>query len=227
MSNLNQKKHPSQNQPLIVVLLGPPGSGKGTQAVRLAKELGIPHISTGDLFRENIRQGTELGLKAQKYIDQGKLGPDELVFDMLFERVSQPDCQKGYILDGVPRTLNQAEVFTKRIEGKTNLNVITLRVSDEILIKRISGRLICKNCQYTYHKDFSPPKEKGICDRCGGELYQRVDDKEEVVRERLRVYHTQTAPVIDFFRKKGFTHEVDGEKNPEEVFAALKKLVKQ
>lgn len=212
-------------KPLVLLLLGPPGSGKGTQAGRLSKELGIPHISTGDLFRDHIQRGTALGVEAKKYIDKGRLGPDELVFDMLFDRIARSDCQKGYLLDGFPRTIPQAEVLEEYLKDKAHLKVVALAVPDEALIKRISGRLSCKNCHQLYHTEFAPPQSKGVCDKCGGDLYQRTDDKEDVVRERLRVYHQQTEPVLHFYKAKGFIDEVNGMQTSDQVFAQLKQII--
>lgn len=206
----------------IVILLGPPGSGKGTQAVRLSKELGIPHISTGDLFRENISKNTELGKRAKEYTNAGKLVPDELVLDMLFDRVSRPDSSKGYLLDGAPRTLPQAEAFAKHISANADLIVLNLDVPDDIIVKRAEGRLTCEKCGNVFNRYFSPPTQEGVCDKCKGKLIQRPDDKAEVVQERLRVYHAQTKPLIDYYAKKGLLQTVDGTRSPDEVFQALR-----
>jgi adenylate kinase len=214
------KSNPGQVK--VVILLGPPGSGKGTQAVRLTKELGIPHISTGDLFRENMSKDTELGQRAKSFINAGKLVPDELVLEMLFDRVSRPDCAKGYLLDGFPRTLAQAEALEKHLAPNTDLVVLDLEVPDEIIVKRASGRLTCKDCASVYNRYFSPPAKEGVCDKCGGELVQRPDDRAEVVEERLRVYHSQTKPLVDFYAKKGVLKRVDGTQSPDQVFEALK-----
>lgn len=205
----------------VVILLGPPGSGKGTQAVRLSKELGIPHISTGDLFRENLKQNTDLGKKAKGFMDQGQLVPDELVLEMLFDRVSKPDCAKGYLLDGFPRTIPQAEALDRRLSPQADVVALHLQVADESIIKRMAGRLTCKKCGHIQHKDTSPPKQEGICDKCGGELYQRPDDAREVVEERLKVYHKQTKPLIQYYQKKGILAEVNGENAPDIVFKDL------
>lgn len=202
----------------VVILLGPPGSGKGTQAVRLTKELGIPHISTGDLFRENISKNTELGKRAKTYMDAGKLVPDEVVLDMLFDRVSRDDTKTGYLLDGFPRTLPQAEALDKHLGSSVDLIVVSLEVPDEVIVKRAEGRLTCKNCGNIHNKYFSPPAEDGKCDKCGGELFQRPDDKAEVVEERLRVYHAQTKPLVEYYNKKGVLRSFDGTKSPDEVF---------
>lgn len=206
----------------VVILLGPPGSGKGTQAVRLTKELGIPHISTGDLFRENMSKDTELGKRAKSYINSGKLVPDELVLEMLFDRVSRPDAANGYLLDGFPRTLPQAEALDKHLGMNTNLVVLDLEVPDEVIVKRAEGRLTCKGCGSVYNRHFSPPAKEGVCDKCGGELIQRPDDRAEVVQERLRVYHNQTKPLVEYYAKKGVLSHVDGTQSPDQVFEALK-----
>lgn len=217
----------NKGQVKVVILLGPPGSGKGTQAVRLTKELGIPHISTGDLFRENISKDTELGKRAKTFMNAGKLVPDEVVLDMLFDRVSRPDCAKGYLLDGFPRTLPQAEALDKHLAANTDLIVLDLEVPDEMIVKRAEGRLTCKSCGSVYNKYFSPPAKEGVCDKCGGELVQRPDDKAEVVQERLRVYHDQTQPLVAYYDKKGVLTRVDGTKSPDEVFEALKAALKR
>lgn len=211
---------PSPNK-TVIILLGPPGSGKGTQAGGLTKELGIPHISTGDLFRENISKGTELGKKAKAYIDAGKLTPDELVIDMLFDRVAKPDCAKGYLLDGFPRTIPQAEALDAKLDKNSKLVVLNLNVSDELIFKRIEGRLSCKNCGHIHNKYFSAPAKEGICDKCGSPLVQRSDDKAEVVKERLRVYHEQTEPLVSYYSKKGVLANVNGESAPEVVAKEL------
>jgi adenylate kinase len=206
----------------VVILLGPPGSGKGTQAVRLTKELGIPHISTGDLFRENISKDTELGKRAKSYMNTGKLVPDEVVLDMLFDRVSKPDAQDGYLLDGFPRTVPQAEALNKHLSGITDFVVLDLVVPDEIIFKRAEGRLTCKSCGNIHNRYFSPPAKEGVCNKCESELFQRPDDKAEVVQERLRVYHEQTQPLVEYYDKKGLLKRVDGTKSPDEVFESLK-----
>jgi adenylate kinase len=205
----------------VIILLGPPGSGKGTQAVRLAKQLNIPHISTGDLFRENLSKQTDLGKKVKTFMDSGHLVPDELVLDMLFDRVSKQDCVAGYLLDGFPRTIPQAQSFDAHLSPNDELIVLNLDVADDVIIKRIAGRLSCKSCGAIQHKDFSPPKVEGKCDKCGGELFQRPDDKPEVVKERLRVYHTQTKPLIEYYAKKNVLHTVNGEQTPDTVAQEL------
>ncbi|HED64623.1 MAG TPA: adenylate kinase [Planctomycetes bacterium] len=205
----------------LLILLGAPGAGKGTQAVRLSAALGMPHISTGDLFRANLRDATPIGMKAKEYMDAGKLVPDEIVLDMLFERVAAPDCAEGYLLDGFPRTLPQAQALEGRLGPQDKVTVLELRVPDEAIVGRAAGRLVCRKCGATQHREFSPPKTEGVCDACGGELYQRRDDTPEVVRERLRVYHEQTAPLVDFYSAKGLLASVDGSKSPDEVFQEL------
>lgn len=199
------------NEQHVVILLGPPGSGKGTQAKRVTQELNIPHISTGDILRENIKSETELGRRAKEFMNAGRLVPDALVLDMLFERVRRKDCKSGYLLDGFPRTIPQAESLDQFLESKVHLVAINLAVSDEIIVKRISGRLSCTVCGHVHNRFLSPPKLEGICDLCGGELIQRPDDRSEVVKERLLVYAKQTAPLIDYYERKGILHTIDGE----------------
>lgn len=201
----------------VIILLGPPGSGKGTQAVRLSKELNIPHISTGDLFRENLGKGTDLGKKAKSYIEAGQLVPDEVVLDMLFDRVSRPDCANGYLLDGFPRTIPQAEAFEKHLNPNTKVIALNLDVKDETIIQRIANRLTCKQCGNIQ----STSENSQECIKCQGELFQRADDKPEVVKERLRVYHEQTEPLIDFYQNKGVLVDINGENAPDKVFQDL------
>lgn len=211
--------------PRIVILMGAPGAGKGTQAKRLSASRGLVHISTGDLFRENLANETELGKKVKGTMESGELVPDELVLDMLFERVSRPDCEGGYLLDGFPRTLPQAEAFEERLGADAELIVPNLEVRTETIVRRASGRLICKPCGHIQHIEFSPPKVAGRCDECGGELIQRKDDQPDVVRERLRVYEEQTAPLVDFYQTRGVLHPVDGERDADLVFADVEALV--
>lgn len=206
---------------LVVVLLGPPGSGKGTQASQLCQKLGITHISTGDIFRENIKNKTPLGEKANDYISKGQLVPDGVTLDMLQARVAKPDCTKGYLLDGFPRTVAQAEALDKRLPAQAEVVVLNLTVPDDVIIQRATGRLLCRSCDNIQHRTFSPPKKAGICDRCGGELYTRADDAESVVRERLTVYHKQTAPVVAYYRERDMLQEVNGEQAPAKVFDEL------
>ena len=213
--------------PQVVILLGPPGSGKGTQAIRLSKELAIPHISTGDLFRENMSKNTVLGARAKNYINEGKLVPDDLVLDMLFSRVSQPDSAKGYLLDGFPRTVPQAEALEKQLQNKATLTVLDLEVPDEMIIKRAIGRLTCQECGQLYNTYFSPPNNENLCDLCNTPLSKRADDTTEVVQERLKVYHDQTKPVEIFYEKKGVLHRVDGTKSPDDVYKSLVEQLKK
>ncbi|GGR53135.1 MULTISPECIES: adenylate kinase [Streptomyces] len=186
-----------------IVLVGPPGAGKGTQAVRLAEKLGIPHISTGDLFRANISRQTELGKLAKSYMDAGNLVPDEVTIAMAKDRMEQQDAEKGFLLDGFPRNVSQAEALDQllRDEQMTLDAVLDLEVPEDEVVKRIAGRRICRNdSSHVFHVTYSPPKQEGVCDVCGGELYQRDDDSEDTVRKRLEVYHTQTEPIIDYYK---------------------------
>jgi adenylate kinase len=202
-----------------IVFLGPPGAGKGTQAKILIERYGIPQISTGDMLREHRAKGTELGKKAQEYMDKGQLVPDEIILGMVKERLSQPDCQKGFILDGFPRTVAQAEALDKLLSemGRKLDFALALIVPDDLLVERLTGRRTCKNCGMMYHIKYKPPKVEGKCDVCGGELYQRPDDNEETVRNRLKVYHEQTAPLIEYYKNKGILREIDGSKSIEEI----------
>lgn len=211
-------------QTQVVILLGPPGAGKGSQAAFIKEKVEMPHISTGDLLRENLKNGTELGKKAQKYMDEGQLVPDELIFDMLFARVEKPDCKKGYILDGFPRNIPQAEALQKRLSD-TQLVAINLDVPDKEIIERITKRQICRSCQMPYHLVFSPPKNSGKCDKCKGELYQRSDDTKEVVENRLKVYHEQTAPLVDFYKKQKNLHVISGQHTPADTSAKILKIL--
>ena len=211
----------TEEKPLLVIMMGPPGAGKGTQAVRLAKQFDLPHISTGDLFRKNLKEGTPLGLQVKGILDAGDLVPDDIVVDMLFDRIAQKDCHKGFLLDGFPRTIPQAEVLSSKTDGKFNVVVLDLRVADSEIVKRITGRLMCKECGNIQHKSYSPPAKEGLCDACGGELYQRSDDTEEVVKNRLDAYHKQTTPLIGYYDKQSILYSVQGESAPEEVFQNL------
>lgn len=195
-----------------IVLLGAPGAGKGTQADILCKEMNLAHIASGDLFRQALDQKTELGLLAKSYMEAGKLVPDEITIKMILERVSQPDCASGCLFDGFPRTLEQAKALDRAFaeQGGKIDKVIYIKVAEEELVKRLSGRWICRNCQTPYHIVSSPPKVPGKCDKCGAELYQRPDDTEETVRERLKVFSTQTMPIINYYRKQNKLVEVDG-----------------
>lgn len=206
-----------------IVLLGPPGAGKGTQAVKLVDKYNIPHISTGDIFRKNLKEKTELGLKAKEYMDKGLLVPDNLVVDIVKDRLMENDCNNGFLLDGFPRTVEQAEALEKELENlKINLNgVINIEVKDETLIDRLTGRLVCKSCGATYNAKFNKPKKDKVCDICGGELYTREDDKEDTVKNRLKVYKNQTQPLIDYYEKKGMLTTIDGELGSDIVFVKI------
>lgn len=206
-----------------IIMLGAPGAGKGTQAKKIAAKYEIPHISTGDIFRANIKNGTELGKKAKTYMDQGLLVPDELVVDLVVDRVNQDDCTKGYVLDGFPRTIPQAEALDKALESMDQKMdyAIDINVPDENIVNRMSGRRACVDCGATYHIVHAPTKEEGICDNCGGELILRDDDKPETVQKRLAVYHEQTQPLIDYYTEKGILKTVDGTVDLENVFKAI------
>jgi len=201
------------------ILLGPPGAGKGTQADTIVKEFSIPHISTGDIFRKNIKEGTVLGKKAKEYMDQGLLVPDELTVELVKDRLLDEDCKNGFLLDGFPRTIFQADALEKAL---TSMNqhldyVINIEVKKELLVERAVGRRVCKDCGQTYHMIFNKPKKEGICDNCGSELLQRKDDTEETVSKRINVYQEQTEPLIDYYTKKNIIVNVDGEKPIAEV----------
>ncbi len=206
-----------------IIMLGAPGAGKGTQAKKIAERYGLPHVSTGDIFRAKIKNGTELGMEAKKYMDQGMLVPDELTVKILLDRVAQEDCKNGYILDGFPRTIPQAEVLDKALTelGDKIDYAVNVHVPDENIVNRMSGRRACVSCGGTYHVVYAPTKKEGICDACGGELILRDDDKPETVQKRLAVYHEQTQPLIDFYQNKGILVEVDGTKEMAEVFEAI------
>ncbi len=206
-----------------IIMLGAPGAGKGTQAQMIAEKYGLPHISTGDIFRANIKNGTDLGKEAKTYMDQGKLVPDELTVRILLDRVAQADCQNGYVLDGFPRTIPQAEVLDEELTklGDKIDYAINVDVPDENIIKRMSGRRACLKCGATYHIVHVPPKQEGICDKCGSELVLRDDDKPETVEKRLNVYHEQTQPLIDYYTKKNVLRTVDGTVDKEDVFKAI------
>jgi len=202
-----------------LILVGGPGSGKGTQAKQLQSHLGLTHIASGDLFRENLKNETSLGKLAKSYMDRGELVPDDVTEAMVEERLGRSDVKKGFILDGFPRTLSQAYALTEILNaGKRRIDgVVYIRVSDAEIVRRISGRLICRDCQVPYHAEFKPPRSKGICDRCGGVLYQRDDDNAETVRARLKTFHSQTAPIIDYYRDAGLLIEIDGEGELDQV----------
>ena len=206
-----------------IIMLGAPGAGKGTQAKMIAEKYQIPHVSTGDIFRANIKNGTELGMEAKKYMDQGQLVPDELTVKILLDRVAQADCAKGYVLDGFPRTIPQAEVLDKALTelGESIDYAVDVNVPDENIVRRMSGRRACLACGATYHIAHIPPKQEGICDTCGQELVLRDDDKPETVLKRLQVYHEQTQPLIDFYTEKGVLRTVDGTVDMKDVFEAI------
>ena len=206
-----------------IIMLGAPGAGKGTQAKMIADKYGIPHISTGDIFRANIKNGTQLGMEAKQYMDKGLLVPDELTVKILLDRVAQDDCKNGYVLDGFPRTIPQAEVLDKALTelGDKIDYAINVDVPDENIVRRMGGRRACLSCGATYHIEHIPPKTEGICDTCGQELVLRDDDKPETVQNRLNVYHEQKQPLIEFYNAKGLLKTVDGTVDMKDVFAAI------
>ena len=210
-----------------IVMLGAPGAGKGTQAKMIAAEYGLPHISTGDIFRANIKEGTELGKEAKTYMDAGQLVPDELTVKILLDRVAKDDCKNGYVLDGFPRTIPQAKVLDEALTalGEKIDFAIDVDVPDENIVRRMGGRRACVTCGATYHIEHVPPKAEGICDTCGSELILRDDDKPETVSNRLKVYHDQTQPLIDFYTEKGVLRSVDGTVDMMDVFAAIKDIL--
>ncbi len=210
-----------------IIMLGAPGAGKGTQAKKIAEKYGVPHVSTGDIFRANIKAGTELGMKAKQFMDQGLLVPDEVTIGMLLDRIHQDDCEKGYVLDGFPRTIPQAESLTKALAeaGEAIDYAIDVDVPDSNIVNRMSGRRACLKCGATYHIEFAPPAKEGICDVCGSELVLRDDDKPETVQKRLTVYHDQTQPLIDYYKKAGVLHSVDGTQSMDDVFRSITEIL--
>lgn len=210
-----------------IIMLGAPGAGKGTQAAMIAEKYGIPHISTGDIFRMNIKENTELGQKAKVYIDRGDLVPDELTTNLVSDRIRKPDCEKGFILDGFPRTINQAECLDKELQelGLRIDYAIDVDVPDEVIVGRMSGRRFCPDCNAIYHMVTHRPKKDGICDRCGARLVFREDDAPETVQKRLDVYHAQTEPLIRFYGDRDLLKTLDGTRNPEEVFRDIMTLL--
>ncbi|WP_342577743.1 adenylate kinase [Psychrobacillus sp. FSL K6-2843] len=210
-----------------IVLMGLPGAGKGTQADKIVEKYAIPHISTGDMFRAAIKEGTELGLKAKSFMDQGALVPDEVTIGIVRERLSKPDCDQGFLLDGFPRTVPQAEALDALLSdlGKSIEHVLNIQVEQEELIKRLTGRRICKECGTAYHLVFNPPTKDGVCDKDGGELYQRADDNPETVTNRLEVNMKQTQPLLDFYQNKGVLSNLDGQQDIKVVFADIDALL--
>jgi adenylate kinase len=212
-----------------IILLGPPGAGKGTQAKKISEHYSVPHISTGDILRENISNNTSLGVRAKSYMAKGELVPDELLITIIRDRLSKPDCSKGFLLDGYPRTVPQADALQMILtESNKKLDVVlNIDVDDEELIKRLSGRRVCSSCGMSYHMTFNPPKEDEICDKCKGKLYQREDDKPEAIRNRLIVYKKQTQPLIEYYTRKGLLRTVDGGKDIPEIFEDIKKILEK
>ncbi|WP_075980336.1 adenylate kinase [Bacillus massilinigeriensis] len=210
-----------------LVLMGLPGAGKGTQAEKIVDNYGIPHISTGDMFRAAMKEGTELGLKAKSYMDQGALVPDEVTIGIVRERLSKEDCKRGFLLDGFPRTVAQAEALENILEdlGKKIDYVINIDVNQDILMERLTGRRICKDCGATYHLVFNPPAKENTCDRCGGELYQRADDNESTVKNRLEVNIQQSKPLLDFYETKGYLRNINGQQDISVVFEEVNSLL--
>ena len=212
-----------------IIMLGAPGAGKGSQASRIAKEYQLPHISTGDIFRANLKEETELGKRAKSFMDKGELVPDDITIAMLLERIHKEDCKNGYILDGFPRTIPQAEALKEALAKKDEKIDLALDVeaSDELIIKRMAGRRTCPACGAIYHIVTLPPKTEGICDRCGADLIQRKDDNEETVKNRLKIYHEVTEPLISYYKKEGILEEIDGAEELDKVFEKVKTIIRQ
>lgn len=210
-----------------LVLMGLPGAGKGTQAERIVDDYGIPHISTGDMFRAAMKEETQLGLEAKSFIDKGELVPDEVTIGIVRERLGKNDCEQGFLLDGFPRTVAQAEALEEILKdlGRTINYVINIKVDKDALMERLTGRRICKNCGATYHLVFNPPAKENVCDKCGGELYQRADDNAETVSTRLEVNLKQTEPLLNFYSEKGYLANIDGAKHINDVYADIKDLL--
>ena len=210
-----------------IIILGAPGAGKGSQASRIAKEYQLPHISTGDIFRANLKEETELGKRAKSFMDKGELVPDDITIAMLLDRIHKEDCKNGYILDGFPRTIPQAEALKEALAKKDEKIDLALDVeaSDELIIKRMAGRRTCPACGAIYHIVTLPPKNEGICDRCGADLIQRKDDNEETVKNRLKIYHEVTEPLISYYKKEGILEEIDGAEELDKVFEKVKRII--
>ncbi|PAB58194.1 adenylate kinase [Anaeromicrobium sediminis] len=210
-----------------LILLGPPGAGKGTQAAGIVEKYNVPHISTGDIFRKNIKEKTDLGVKAKEYIDKGLLVPDEIVVAIVKDRLEEADCKEGFLLDGFPRTVNQAGALDEALTNmEVSLNkVVNINVDKEVLVGRAVGRRICKECGATFHIEFNPSKEEGVCDKCGGALYQRADDTAETVSKRIEVYINETQPLIDYYKDKGILVTIDGQQDINKVFDDIVKAL--
>jgi adenylate kinase len=210
-----------------LILLGPPGAGKGTQASRIVQDYGVPHISTGDILRAAVKNQTPMGLEAKRYMDAGDLVPDEVVIGIVKDRLQEPDTTKGFLMDGFPRTIPQAEALGDMLESieRSVSRTIAILVDGEELVKRLSGRRICRDCQTPYHVYSNPPAQEGVCDRCGGELYQRDDDSEATVRNRLDVYARQTEPLIEYYERLGLVARVDGQQSPDEVYEDIRRAI--
>jgi len=206
-----------------ILLMGPPGAGKGTQAAKLVEQYNIPHISTGDMFRAAVKEGTPLGQQAKQCMDAGQLVPDSVTIGIVKERLAKPDCKEGFILDGFPRTTEQAEALDRTLQevGIKLDRVINIIVPDDVLVRRLTGRRICQSCGATYHLEFNPSKQGAICDKCSGEIYQRDDDREETVTKRLAVYQAQTRPLIEYYQDRGLYTEIDGQQDIDKVMADI------
>ncbi|MCL5736399.1 MAG: adenylate kinase [Actinobacteria bacterium] len=210
-----------------LILLGPPGAGKGTQASRIAADYRIPHVSTGDILRAAVKNQTQMGLEGKKYMDAGELVPDAVVIGIVRERLQEPDTAKGFLMDGFPRTIPQAQALDAALDdlGRAITKTIVILVDEEDLVKRLTGRRICRVCQAPFHVNFNPPREEGVCDKCRGELYQRDDDAEATVRNRLEVYRSQTEPLIDYYDRAGVVARIDGAQSPDEVYASIREVL--
>ncbi len=210
-----------------IILIGPPGAGKGTQATRMIDRLGVPQISTGDMFRAAVKEGSPMGKKSKEYMDKGALVPDDVVIGVVKERFQKPDCKKGFILDGFPRTLEQAKALDGLLKdlGTKLDHVVVIEVPDDYLVKRLTGRRTCRGCNYMHHIEFDPPKKAGVCDKCGGELYQRDDDQEATIRQRLTTYHGQTSPLIEYYGKQNIVRKINGTLSMEKVQDEIKKAI--